>query len=96
MSKSPSDIVSLAILPNTPIPLPGYQPWFAGSPGWSLATFQAPTQLDYFYDIKGAAKLVNVSPKTIRRAIQVGELKVGSFNKLIRIRLEDLLAWMGY
>jgi len=96
MSKSPSDIVSLAILPNTPIPLPGYQPWFAGSPGWSLAAFQAPTQLDYFYDIKGAAKLAKVSPKTIRRAIQVGELKVGSFNKLIRIRLEDLLVWMGY
>ena len=96
MSKSSSDVVNLPILPNTPIPKPGFQTWFSGSPGWSLAAFQAPTQLDYFYDIKGAAKLVNVSPKTIRRAIQVGELKVGSFNKLIRIRLDDLLVWMGY
>jgi len=96
MSISPSNFVSLAILPNTPLPLPGYQTWLAGNPDWILATFQPPTQLDYFYDIKGAAKLAKVSPKTIKRAIQVGQLKAGSFNKPIRIRLEDLLVWMGY
>ena len=96
MRKSSSDVVSLPILPNTNLPLPGYQPWFAGRPGWSLAAFQAPTQLEYFYDIKGAAKLVNANEKTIRRAIRNGELKSGSVNKLVRIRLEDLLDFMGF
>jgi excisionase family DNA binding protein len=96
MRKSSSDVVSLPILPNTNLPLPGYQPWFSGSPGWYLAAFQAPTQLEYFYDIKGAAKLVNASEKTIHRAIRNGELKSGSVKKLVRIRFEDLLDFMGF
>jgi excisionase family DNA binding protein len=96
MSKSYYNEINLPILPNTSIPKPDNQAWLGGSPGWSLVAYKVPTQLEYFYDIKGAAQLTKVSQKTIRRAIQKGELKVGTFNKLIRIRLEDLLAWMGY
>lgn len=56
------------------------------------------TSDDQFSTIREMAEEVNVSPKTIRRAIDRGDLKVhrfGATGRIIRISAEDRRAYLA-
>lgn len=48
-----------------------------------------------FLDVAGAAAVLRVSTKSIRRAIERGELAHYRFGRAIRIRRDDLDIWFG-
>ena len=47
-----------------------------------------------FIDKKRAAEIVSLNPKTIERLIHRGELRASKLAGQIRIRCEDLFAWV--
>jgi excisionase family DNA binding protein len=47
-----------------------------------------------FTDKRGAAKMVGLSPKTIERLIQRGELPAFKPAGKVRIRCEDIFSWL--
>lgn len=47
-----------------------------------------------FLDVAGAAAVLRVSTKSIRRAIECGALQHYRFGRVIRIRREDLDTWV--
>lgn len=55
---------------------------------------RAPTLAPAFFTIPETAKRLKVSPKTVRRWIEHGTLKVHRFGKQIRITETDLLAFV--
>jgi excisionase family DNA binding protein len=50
--------------------------------------------LKLFIDKKRAADIVALSPKTIERLIQRGDLRAAKLAGKVRIRCEDLFAWI--
>ncbi len=58
------------------------------------ATTPATSPLPAFYSVTGTAKLLKVSPRTVRRWIEKGDLTVHRFGRQIRISDSDLVTFI--
>ena len=47
----------------------------------------------WFSSLQDAAERINLHPRTLRRAIDAGDLPAYKFGSALRVRLDDLDAW---
>ncbi len=59
------------------------------------ATTPGTSSLPAFYSVTETAKLLKVSPRTVRRWIEKGDLTVHRFGRQIRITDSDLVTFIG-
>ena len=59
------------------------------------ATTPSTSPLPAFYSVTETAKLLKVSPRTVRRWIEKGDLTVHRFGRQIRIADSDLVTFIG-
>ena len=59
------------------------------------ATTPGASPLGAFYSVTETAKLLKVSPRTVRRWIEKGDLTVHRFGRQIRITDSDLVTFIG-
>ena len=54
-----------------------------------------PPAIEPFYDIRGVAEVLDLSPKSVCRKINAGEIRIHRFGTRIRISPDDLNAYIA-